>query len=55
MVSSQDINIFMEKHVYAVWGFMSLLKALQQQLTRISISWRPSNNAKTARFVNEIV
>lgn len=46
---------FSQCHVYAVWDFMSLLKALQNDLTCTQIPWLPTGNSNTRYLINEIV
>ncbi|TDO20175.1 DUF3050 domain-containing protein [Pedobacter duraquae] len=50
-----DLRIFMGYHVYAVWDFMSLLKALQINLTCVSLPWFPIGSGKIRSLINEIV
>ncbi|MGH9111188.1 MAG: DUF3050 domain-containing protein [Acidimicrobiales bacterium] len=55
VVTIDDLRAFMEHHVWAVWDFMNLVKAIQRRYTSTVIPWTPRGDATVRRFVNEIV
>lgn len=54
MKSIDDFRCFMCHHVYAVWDFMCLLKALQEVVTCTRSPWVPTGDARVRRLINEI-
>ena len=55
--NKEELKIFMESHVYAVWDFMSMVKYLQNAIVPTSVPWMPNTltRSSSARLINEIV
>lgn len=53
--SLEKAQHFMENHIWAVWDFMVLLKALQRELTCVETYWVPQGDPAVRRLINEIV
>jgi len=45
----------MQHHVYAVWDFMSLIKALQSHIAPATLPWVPPKSARYSNFINQLV
>lgn len=55
LTTPERLSRFLEKHVWAVWDFMTLMKSVQQVLASTTLPWQPSPSPRLARLVNEIV
>ena len=53
--SIERVRTFLDRHVFAVWDFMSLLKSLQRELTCVEVPWVPSGPTASRRLINDIV
>lgn len=53
--SKKDLQAFMDRHVFAVFDFMSLAKALQDEFAPSGGVWVMPKSNEMARFINEII
>jgi hypothetical protein len=51
----EDLQVFMEHHIYSVWDFMSLIKYLQGIVAPTNHPWTPRGDGDVRRFINELV
>ena len=51
----EDLQCFMEHHIYSVWDFMSLIKYLQYTIAPTQYPWTPKGEGDVRRFINELV
>jgi len=53
--SLEDLQVFMQHHVFSVWDFMSLIKYLQATVAPTTYPWVPTGDGDVRRFINELV
>lgn len=49
------LRYFMSQHVFIVWDFVNLIKALHSRLTRTQLPWWPAQDADAIRLLYEIL
>ena len=55
IVNMEQLRLFMEHHVFAVWDFMLLLKSLQQHIAPASVPWTPSRQPQLVGLINSLL
>jgi hypothetical protein len=53
--SLDDLRVFMEYHVFAVWDFMCLLKELHSRIVTTRAPWFPPKDAFSAHLISRIL
>lgn len=52
---AETLRLFIATHVFPVWDFQCLLKALQRLVTCVEVPWLPTADLEARRLLNEIV
>lgn len=55
VTTPEDLQCFMQHHIYSVWDFMSLIKYLQSVIAPSNYPWVPTGDPSVRRFINELV
>jgi len=50
-----QLRLFMQHHVFAVWDFMLLLKALQHQVAPSGCPWLPARHPHVAYLIHQLI
>ena len=53
--TKKQLKLFMESHIFSVWDFMSLTKAVQHEIAPSGAPWFIRPQPDLQRFINEIV